>query len=138
MVSSPLPHRVPDGFLGVADAFPNLTFIDPVRMMKDPLSAVHVYVVCRNGEIWRIPFSASATSAQKVRVLDCRANTWGYGDSGMLSMSFHPEFGVPGSPNRGYVYVFYQYVAATAVLLPWSAILHAALAFHRAGRAGGV
>ncbi|MBX3743607.1 MAG: PQQ-dependent sugar dehydrogenase [Akkermansiaceae bacterium] len=100
----------PTGTWGTADAFPNLTFIDPVRMIKDPLSAAHVYIVCRNGEIWRIPFSSTATTAQKVRFLDRKANTWGYWDTGMLSMAFHPEYGVPGSPNRGYVYVFYQYI----------------------------
>ena len=100
----------PSGTWGVADAFPNLTFVDPVRMVKDPVSSQHAYVVCRNGDIWRIPFSASATNAQKVKFLDRRANTWGFWDTGMLSMAFHPEFGVAGSPNRGYVYVFYQYI----------------------------
>jgi uncharacterized repeat protein (TIGR03806 family) len=100
----------PSGTWGLSEAFPNLTFIDPVKLVKDPLSTTSVYVVCRNGEIWKIPFTSSATTAQKVRFLDKKANTWGYWDTGMLSMAFHPEFGVPGSPNRGYVYVFYQYV----------------------------
>lgn len=100
----------PSGTWGIADAFPNLTFIDPVKMVKDPVSAAHVYILCRNGEIWRVPFSSTATTAQKVKFLDRTANTWGYWDTGMLSMAFHPEFGVAGSPNRGYVYVFYQYL----------------------------
>lgn len=100
----------PSGTWGITDAFPNLTFIDPVKMVNDPLSTGHVYVVCRNGEIWHLPFSSSATTAQTVRFLDRRANTWGYWDTGMLSIAFHPDFGKPGNPNRGYVYVFYQYV----------------------------
>lgn len=99
----------PSGNWGIADAFPNLTFTDPVRMIKDPRGSSHVYIVCRNGEVWRIPFSSSATSSQKVRVLDCRAVTWGYWDAGMMSIAFHPDFGVAGNPNRGYFYVFYQY-----------------------------
>ncbi|MES2660059.1 MAG: PQQ-dependent sugar dehydrogenase [Verrucomicrobiota bacterium] len=99
----------PSGNWALADAFPNLTFVDPVRMVKDPVSDAHVYIVCRSGEVWRIPFSASATSAQKVRVLDRRANTWGYWDTGMQCIAFHPDFGIPGNPNRGYFYVFYQY-----------------------------
>ncbi len=99
----------PSGNWAVVDAFPNLTFVDPVRMVKDPISQSHVYIVCRSGEIWRIPFSATATNADKVLIVDRRSNTWGYWDSGMLSMAFHPDFGVPGNPNRGYVYVFYQY-----------------------------
>lgn len=99
----------PTGSWALADAFPNITFTDPVRMVKDPLSANFVYIVCRNGEVWRIPFSASVTTAQKVKVLDRTANTWGYWDAGMMSIAFHPDFGVPGNPNRGYFYVSYQY-----------------------------
>lgn len=99
----------PSGNWGLADAFPNLTFIDPVRIVKDPRTSTHVYVICRNGEVWRIPFSASATSADKVRVIDRRANTWGMWDAGMLGIAFHPDFGKPGNPNRNYVYVYYQF-----------------------------
>jgi len=99
----------PAGSWALADAFPNITFTDPVRMVKDPLSANFVYIVCRNGEVWRIPFSAAATTAQKVKVLDRTANTWGYWDAGMMSIAFHPDFGVPGNPSRGYFYVSYQY-----------------------------
>src|SRR5690606_20090185 len=55
-------------------------------------------------------FDSGAVGSQKVRFLDRRANTWGYWDAGMMSMVFHPDFGKPGNPNRGYVYVFYQYV----------------------------
>ncbi len=99
----------PTGSWALADAFPNLTFTDPVRMVKDPLSTSFVYIVCRNGEVWRIPFSASATTAQKVKVLDRTANTWGFWDAGMMSIAFHPDFGIPGNPNRGYFYVTYQF-----------------------------
>ncbi|MEO5917754.1 MAG: PQQ-dependent sugar dehydrogenase [Luteolibacter sp.] len=99
----------PSGTWAVVEAFPNLTFVDPVRMVKDPTSSSRVYVVCRDGEVWRIPFSETATSAEKVQVLDLRAHTWGRWDTGMLSIAFHPDFGVAGNPNRGYFYVFYQY-----------------------------
>ena len=99
----------PSGNWALVDAFPNLTFVDPVRMVKDPVNTARVYVICRDGEVWRIPFSASATTADKVRVLDLRAATWGRWDAGMMSIAFHPDFGVAGSPNRGYFYVFYQY-----------------------------
>ncbi|RYD48852.1 MAG: hypothetical protein EOP85_02740, partial [Verrucomicrobiaceae bacterium] len=99
----------PSGNWGLADAFPNLTFIDPVRIVKDPRTSTHVYVICRNGEVWRIPFSATATSADKVRVIDRRANTWGMWDAGMLGIAFHPDFGKPGNPNRNYVYCYYQF-----------------------------
>lgn len=99
----------PRGSWALAEAFPNLRFVDPVRMVKDPLGPSHVYIVCRDGEVWRIPFSETTTTADRVRVLDLRATTWGIGDSGMMSIAFHPDFGVAGNPNRGYFYVFYQY-----------------------------
>lgn len=105
----------PSGNWGLADAFPNLTFIDPVRMIKDPRGSTHVYIICRNGEVWRVPFSASATSADKVRVIDRRANTWGMWDAGMLGIAFHPDFGKPGNPNRNYVYCYYQFSPNLAV-----------------------
>lgn len=79
-------------------------------MYPDPRAADHVFVVCRSGEIWRVPFSPEAKKEDKVKVLDLRAVTLGFGDSGMMSLAFHPDFGVPENPNRGYVYVFYQYV----------------------------
>jgi len=100
----------PTGSWAVTDAFPNLTFTDPVRMVKDPTTDTHIYVVCRNGEVWRVPFSSTATNSQKVRVLDRRANTLGYWDAGMMAICFHPDFGKAGNPNRGFVYCFYQFV----------------------------
>ena len=100
----------PGGSWTLVDAFPHLTFVDPVRIAPDPRAADHVFVVCRSGEIWRVPFSPDAKKEDKVKVLDLRATTLGFGDSGMMSLAFHPDFGVPENPNRGYVYVFYQYV----------------------------
>lgn len=100
----------PSGNWALTDAFPHLTFIDPVRLVADPRDATKAFVVCRNGMIWNIPFHAEAKPEDKKRVLDLSAHTLGFGDSGMMSMVFHPDFGIEGSPNRGYVYIYYQYV----------------------------
>lgn len=99
----------PSGTWALKDAFPQLTFVDPVRMVNDPQNSEYVYVVCRNGEIWRVLFSEKATTDDRLRVLDLKECTLGFGDAGMMSMAFHPDFGMPGNPNRNYVYVFYQY-----------------------------
>ncbi len=99
----------PTGSWELVDVFPNLSFVDPVRVVPDPLDPEMIFVVCRNGEIWKLPDDPSADSGDRVRFLDRRSQTWGYWDSGMMSLTFHPEFGQPGSPNRGYCYVFYQY-----------------------------
>lgn len=100
----------PSGNWALADAFPNLTFVDPVRLIADPRDVSRAFVVCRNGEIWRIPFSPEARKEEKTKVLDLSAHTLGFGDSGMMSIAFHPDFGVADNPNRGYIYVYYQYV----------------------------
>jgi glucose/arabinose dehydrogenase len=42
-------------------------------------------------------------------VLDLSGRVQVDGDSGLLGVAFHPEFGQPDSPNREFVYVFYRY-----------------------------
>ncbi|HVJ44861.1 MAG TPA: PA14 domain-containing protein [Luteolibacter sp.] len=98
------------GNWALTDAFPNLTFVDPVRLAGDPRDPTKAFVICRSGEIWHIPFSADARREDKIRALDLSSNTLGFGDSGMLSMVFHPDFGIAGNPNRGFVYIVYQWV----------------------------
>ena len=44
--------------------------------------------------------------------LDWRANTFTESDCGMTWLVFHPEFGQPASPNRGYVYITYKWAPA--------------------------
>ncbi|MFT5854447.1 MAG: putative repeat protein (TIGR03806 family), partial [Verrucomicrobiales bacterium] len=99
----------PSGAWALVDAFPNISFVDPVRVAIEPDNDDNLYVVCRNGEIWKMPDDPTATTAERTRFLDRRSTTWGYWDAGMMSLSFHPEFGQAGSPNRGYCYVYYQY-----------------------------
>jgi hypothetical protein len=94
----------------LVDAFPDLTFVDPVRLTGDPRDPSKAFVVCRNGQIWHIPFSGNARKEDKILALDLSANTLGFGDSGMLSMVFHPDFGVAENPSRGFVYIVYQWV----------------------------
>jgi hypothetical protein len=64
--------------------------------------------VCqREGTI--IFFDNAPGTTNKTTFLDVRSRTQGYDDCGMLGMAFHPEFRMPGSTNRGYVYVYYNY-----------------------------
>lgn len=88
------------------NAFPNLTFVDPIKMLPRP-GANELWVIGRQGVIWA--FENRATVSQKRTVLDLSDITSGGGDCGMLGIAFHPQFGQTGSPNRGYVYLFYNY-----------------------------
>jgi uncharacterized repeat protein (TIGR03806 family) len=90
----------------VVNAFPNLTFQDPTFLTFEP-GANRLYVCSREGYIWF--FTNDPNTTTKTLFLDLSAKTQGWDDCGLLGIAFHPEYGQAGSPNRGYVYVYYQY-----------------------------
>ncbi len=102
---------LPGGY-AVVDAFPNLTFQNPVKMLPRPGTSGELWVAGREGFIWA--FVNHPASTVKTMMLDLSATTLGWGDSGLLGFAFHPEFGQAGSPNRGYVYVAYNFIPAGA------------------------
>jgi len=89
-----------------AVAFPNLTFDDPISITPEPRSS-RIYVCGREGPIYF--FTNDQATTTKTLFLDLTSQTQGNDDCGVLGFAFHPQYGVPGSPNRGYVYVWYQY-----------------------------
>jgi uncharacterized repeat protein (TIGR03806 family) len=97
----------PGGLL-LEDAFPGLTFQNPIKMVPRPRSANELWVIGREGHLWAIQGNGSVPV--KTQVLNLTAVTMGFGDSGLLGFAFHPDFGKAGSPNRGYVYVAYNFV----------------------------
>ncbi|WP_345169100.1 NPCBM/NEW2 domain-containing protein, partial [Algibacter aquimarinus] len=90
----------------VENAFPNLTFIDPVDMAELP-GGNEFLVVGLQGHIWK--FTNNQNTSSKELLLDLSDNVVSYADGGMLGIVLHPEFGIPGSPNSEYIYVFYRY-----------------------------
>jgi glucose/arabinose dehydrogenase len=92
-----------------ADAFPALSFDDPTFIVAVPGSD-RLLVGNQRGLIHTIVDSAATTT--KAVFLDLTAVTQGTVGSGMMGFAFHPEYGVSGSPNRGYIYVFYSYSPA--------------------------
>ena len=95
----------PSGWAPV-NAFPNLTFEDPVKMIPQPNSN-RLWVICRQGYVWW--FENNAATATKTLALNHYDSTMGREDCGMLGLAFHPEFGQAGSPNGGYLYIWYNY-----------------------------
>jgi glucose/arabinose dehydrogenase len=103
-----LPERleVVDGKWALKVAFPNIEFDDPVAIVQPPLGGM--FFVCeREGQIFA--FEDDSAVASKRRVLDLSKVTQGEIDSGLLGLVFHPQFGVPGSPNAAYAYIHYAY-----------------------------
>src|SRR5690349_4475110 len=78
------------------EAFPSLTFDDPVFLTYEPLTN-RLYVCERQGRIWR--FVNSPSTSSKTLFLDLTAQTQGWDDCGVMGIAFHPEFNQPGSPN---------------------------------------
>lgn len=94
------------------NAFPNLSFQDPTGLV--PERGTNVLFVCgRGGQIWF--FTNDPNTSTKTLFLDISAHCQGWNDSGLLGMAFHPQFGKAGSPNRGYVYVYYSYTPGPIV-----------------------
>lgn len=103
------PTTPPGGGQGsweVENAFPQLTFVDPLALLEIPGEASY-YVAGKVGHVWKI--DASPSAATKELVLDISAMVDTDGDAGLLNAVLHPEFGQADSPNRGYLYVFYRW-----------------------------
>jgi len=95
-----------------ANAYPNLTFQDPTVFMPEP-GTNRIFVCEREGRIWC--FDNNPATATKTLFLDLSAHTQGFSDSGLLGLAFHPQYGQAGSPNRGFVYVYYNYTPGAVV-----------------------
>jgi glucose/arabinose dehydrogenase len=87
-------------------AFSALTFDDPVAMEQAPRSRL-LFVCEREGRVYA--FENVQSVKRKQLVLDITTVTQGEGDSGLLGIAFHPQFGAPGSSNRPYAYLHYAY-----------------------------
>ncbi|HWO09816.1 MAG TPA: PQQ-dependent sugar dehydrogenase, partial [Polyangiaceae bacterium] len=90
----------------VAEAFPSVTFDDPTSFGEAPGTG-HIFVTEREGRVYAFRNDPGASS--KLLSLDLSNRTQGEEDCGLLSLTFHPDFGKAGSPNRSYVYVHYAY-----------------------------
>jgi glucose/arabinose dehydrogenase len=67
--------------------------------------------VAKEGRIFLFEDDPAAGTTETF--LDWRANTFTGSDCGMNWLVFHPEFGQPGSPNRGFVYITYKWAPAS-------------------------
>jgi uncharacterized repeat protein (TIGR03806 family) len=102
----------------VVTAFPGLqyAFTDPTFICAAPRDTNRLYVSCRQGKIFF--FTNSVTTSNATVFLDLTASTQGWGDCGLLGFAFHPEFGLAGSTNRGYIYVWRSYSATPTTSNP--------------------
>ena len=106
--NSVFPPSAPGGAGGwqAVNAFPSLQFIDPVKVVAQPKSN-RLHVLGKDGFVWS--FENNASTTVKTNVLDIRSRVQSTDNAGLVGIAFHPEFGMTGSPRRGYVYLFYYY-----------------------------
>ncbi len=98
----------------VVEAFPNLSFNDPVKMVAAPRTD-RLYVLGKDGYVWS--FVNSPTTASKTLVMDLRTRVQATDNAGLTGLVFHPEYGLAGSANSRYFYVMYYYTP-TPLYLP--------------------
>jgi uncharacterized repeat protein (TIGR03806 family) len=93
----------------VVESFPNLRFIDPVKMVPEPRSN-RLHVLGKDGFMWS--FVDARTTNTKTTVLDIRTRVQSTDNAGLVGLAFHPDFNLAGSANAGYFYVTYYYSPA--------------------------
>lgn len=94
----------------VVDAFPNLTFIDPVQIFQ--LEGTNkLWILGKTGFIWSVDNSPAVT--EKDVVMDITDLVDAREDAGLLGLALHPEFSNADSPSKGYIYVLYRHLPFT-------------------------
>jgi len=94
-----LPAEPPLSGLAAVDAFPGLTFVDPVALVSPPGETNRLFVLERTGQIQVITNLANPT---KTLFLDISRNVNPEGEGGLLGLAFHPGY----ITNRWF-FVFY-------------------------------
>ena len=107
------PPGDPSGW-AVENAFPNLTFTDPMMLAEIP-GTTDLLVAGKTGLIWRIPNDPEAVMTQRIEVLDWTAKTQIAEDQGFYSVVFHPNFGQSGQTGENHLFVCYSGAAIPGV-----------------------
>jgi glucose/arabinose dehydrogenase len=114
------PSTTPGTAYTAQDVFPALRFENPIDLVQRPYSP-EIWVICQGGTLWCFD---KLNPTAKLLVLDLSDVTVdqneGDGDSGLLGLAFHPEFGQAGKPGRGYIYLYYSYRPAGETYGPYS------------------
>ncbi len=101
------PEKSPShGFWKAENAFPNLTFTDPIAMVEIP-EKNYYYVAGKPGLIWLIENDENTTVKQIA--LDIQSKVITSGDAGLINIVLHPEFSDQSSENQGFLYVNYAF-----------------------------
>lgn len=103
-----MPPRLPlrPGQWVAVRAFPHLHFEIPTFLAPAPRS--DRFYLCEHEGVVK-SFVNNPETTEVVKVLDISSHCQAQGDCGLLGLAFHPDFGKPDSPNRGYFYICYNH-----------------------------
>ncbi len=100
-----LPADLPSGTYTTQDAFPGLSFLDPVAIVSPPGETDRLFIVEQTGRIAIIP---DLTVPSKSIFLDIQSRVRSSGnEEGLLGLAFHPNYNAAGEPGYGHFFVYY-------------------------------
>ena len=89
--------------VSLVNAFPNLTFTQPILLTHPPDGTNRIFVVEQTGVVLVFPNDSSVTSAQTFLTVTSLLSHYGIeGEEGLLGLAFDPQFS-----KNGYFYIDY-------------------------------
>ncbi len=98
----PAPDAAPPGPLTLVDAFPSLSFIQPVDLQHAGDGSDRLFVVEKPGQIWVFANSPSVPSSSLFLDLTSKGLASG-SEEGLLGLAFHPQYKTNGLFYVNYV-----------------------------------
>ena len=92
----------------VTVAYTNLVFNQPLYLTRYP-NTNWMALIEKAGVIRLFQNTPGVTAGEIQTFLNISSRVYNSSDSGMTAIAFHPQFGVPGSTNRGFVYITYKW-----------------------------
>jgi len=87
----------------VIEAFPNLTFTQPILLTHPPDGTNRIFVVQQDGHILVFPNDSAVTTAKPFLTITSKLSDYTIGgEEGLLGLAFHPQF-----QTNGYFYINY-------------------------------
>ena len=100
---------IPNGSIGISDAFPNLGFSRPLDLQSPADGSDRIFVAEQEGVIK--VFENTTSVAETSNFLDISNNIASTGELGLLGFTFHPDYA-----TNGFVYVMYTPSESLSVL----------------------
>ncbi len=109
-LNNTFPNKAPNTTttFDVEVAFTNLTFNLAMQLIPYP-NTNRLVLVEKSGRIRMFENRRNVTQGEVAMFLDISDRVFDNSDSGATGIAFHPEFGQPGSTNRGFVYITYKW-----------------------------